>query len=76
MCIRDRLNRFVMNNQLYQRNKIYVSMAVKRSFRDDGEETTVKFEFTGRENIFEIAEIIDENIAKALACLLYTSRCV
>ena len=64
---RPQLNRFVMNNQLYQRNKIYVSMAVKRSFRDDGEETTVKFEFTGRENIFEIAEIIDENIAKALA---------
>jgi DNA-binding HxlR family transcriptional regulator len=64
---RPQLNRFVINNQLYQRNKIYVSMAVKRSFRDDGEETTVKFEFTGRENIFEIAEIIDENIAKALA---------
>ncbi|HOW23538.1 MAG TPA: 2-oxo acid dehydrogenase subunit E2 [Sedimentibacter sp.] len=64
---RPQLNRFVMNNQIYQRNKIYVSMAVKRSFRDDGEETTVKFEFTGKENIFEIAEIIDTNIAKALS---------
>lgn len=64
---RPQLNRFVMNNQIYQRNKIYVSMAVKRSFRDGGEETTVKFEFTGKENIFEIAEIIDTNIAKALS---------
>jgi len=64
---RPQLNRFVMNNQIYQRNKIYVSMAVKRSFRDDGEETTVKFEFTGKENIFEIAEIIDSNIEKALS---------
>ena len=64
---RPQLNRFVMNKQIYQRNKIYVSMAVKRSLRDDGEETTVKFEFTGKENIFEIAEIIDKNIAQALS---------
>ena len=64
---RPQLNRFVMNNQIYQRNKIYVSMAVKRSLRDEGEETTVKFEFTGKENIFEIAEIIDRDIAKALS---------
>jgi hypothetical protein len=42
-------------------------MAVKRSLRDEGEETTVKFEFTGKENIFEIAEIIDKNIAQALS---------
>lgn len=64
---RPQLNRFVMNNQIYQRNKIYVSMAVKRSLRDEGEETTVKFEFTGKENIFEIAEIIDKNIARVLS---------
>ena len=64
---RPQLNRFVMNNQIYQRDKIYVSMAVKRSLRDEGEETTVKFEFTGKENIFEIAEVIDKNIAKALS---------
>lgn len=64
---RPQLNRFVMNNQIYQRNKIYVSMAVKRSLRDEGEETTVKFEFTGKENIFEIAEIIDRDIAQALS---------
>ena len=64
---RPQLNRFVMKGQIYQRNKIYVSMAVKRSLRDDGEETTVKFEFTGKENIFEIAEIIDKNIAQAVS---------
>lgn len=64
---RPQLNRFIMNNQIYQRNKIYVSMAVKRSLRDEGEETTVKFEFSGKENIFEITEIIDKNIAKAIS---------
>jgi hypothetical protein len=64
---RPQLNRFVMNNQIYQREKIYISMAVKRSLRDEGEETTVKFEFTGKEDIFEVAEIVDSNIAKALS---------
>jgi hypothetical protein len=62
---RPKLNRFVMNNQIYQRNGIYISMAVKRSLRDEGEETTVKFEFTGKENIFEIIEIIDKVIDEA-----------
>lgn len=64
---RPQLNRFIINNQIYQRNGIYVSMAVKRSLRDEGEKTTVKFSFTGKENIFEIAEIIDKNIAQALS---------
>ena len=65
---RSQLNRFVMNSRLYQRNKICISMAVKRSLRtDDDEETTVKFEFTGKENIFEVIEIIDRMIAEAVA---------
>lgn len=62
---RPQLNRFVMNCQLYQRNKIFISMAIKRSLSDEGEETTVKFEFTGQENIFEIIKIIDDKIAQA-----------
>lgn len=64
---RPQLNRFIMNNKIYQRNGIFVSMAIKRSLRDEGEETTVKFEFTGRENIFEITEIINEKISEAKA---------
>ncbi len=64
---RPQLNRFIMNSRIYQRNKICVSMAIKHSLRSDAEETTVKFEFTGRENIFEVAEIIDGVIAKARA---------
>lgn len=61
------LNRFIMNNKIYQRNGIYVSMAVKRSLRDEGEETTVKFKFTGNENIYEITEIINKEIDKAMS---------
>ena len=41
-------------------------MAIKRSFEEDGEETTVKFEFTGREKLSEIAKIIDDGIEEAL----------
>lgn len=64
---RPGLNRFIMNRRIYKRNKISVSMAIKHSLRDEGEETTVKFEFTGEENIFEIAEAIDRVIAEAKA---------
>ncbi len=64
---RPELNRFIMNSQIYQRNDIYVSMAVKRSLRDEGEETTVKFKFTGNEDIFEITEIINKEIDKAMS---------
>lgn len=62
---RPRLNRFIMNSRIYERNNICVSMAIKRSLRDEDDETTVKFEFTGRENIFEVTEIIDKSIAEA-----------
>ncbi len=65
---RPQLNRFVMNSQIYQRRGIFVSMAVKRSLRDDGEETTVKLEFTGQEDIFVITEIINRKISEAISC--------
>jgi hypothetical protein len=61
---RPQLNRFVMNSQIYARNGIFISMAVKRSLRDEGEETTVKFAFTGRENIFETVGIINQKISE------------
>lgn len=62
---RPQLNRFIISSKVYQRNNICISMVVKRSFRENGEETTVKFEFTGQENIFEVAEIINNYIAEA-----------
>lgn len=63
---RPQLNRFVMNNRLYSRDGIFISMAVKRSLQDFGEETTVKFAFNGRENIFEVAHIVNETIAGSI----------
>lgn len=61
---RPQLNRFVMNNRYFARNRIWISMAIKRSLKDEGEETTVKFKFTGRENIFEVANIVDRVIGE------------
>jgi DNA-binding HxlR family transcriptional regulator len=61
---RPQLNRFVMNSQIYARDGIFVSMAVKPVLRDEGEETTVKFAFTGQENIFETVKIINQKISE------------
>lgn len=61
---RPNLNRFAMNGRLYERNKIYVSLVIKKSLTDDGPETPIKLDFNGDENIFEIKKRLDENIEK------------
>lgn len=58
------LNRFVMNGRTYSRNKIYISLAIKKEMTDEREETTIKIPFTGSENIFEVKERLDGTIAK------------
>lgn len=63
---RKKLNRFIMRGTIYQRNYISVSMDIKKKLEDDGEQVTLKFYFTGRENIYEIKEIVDQEIAKNL----------
>lgn len=61
---RPSLNRFAMNGVLYERDKIYVSLVIKKSLTDDGPETPVKLDFNGNENIFDIKEKLDEAIEK------------
>ena len=46
---RPYLNRFAMNGSLYARNQIFVSLAIKKSFADEGQETTIKLPFNGSE---------------------------
>lgn len=67
LYVREKLNRFVMNDIIYQRNGIYISMDVKKSLSDDGEILTLKFPFKGTENLYEVKKIIDDEIAKNLA---------
>lgn len=61
---KPQLNRFAINGRIYQRNKIFVSLAVKKNLTEEGEETTTKLEFDGTENIFEVKEKLDELIEK------------
>ena len=61
---RPNLNRFAMNGRIYQRDKIYVSLVIKKSLTDDGPETPIKLDFNGTENIFEIKEKLDAVIEK------------
>lgn len=59
---RPQLNRFAMNGNLYARNEILISLAIKKDLSDDGEETTIKLPFDGSENIFEVKEKLDNAI--------------
>ena len=58
-AMRPCLNRFVMNTRVYDRKGISVCLAVKKSLRDGADETVVKFEFDGTENIYQVKEKID-----------------
>lgn len=64
---RPKVNRFIVNCQIFQRNEITVSMAVKPKLTDDADEITLKFHFTGRENIYEIKKIVDDEIKRNIS---------
>ena len=61
---RPYLNRFVMNGRTYARKGIYISLAIKKKMSEEIEETTIKLPFTGAENIFEIKQKLESEIAK------------
>ena len=58
------LNRFVMNGRVFANNDIKISMAIKKSMRDDGGSTAIKVGFTGHENIYEIRDKFQAEIWK------------
>ena len=58
------LNRFIMDGRTYARHGIYISLAIKKGMTEEAEETTVKINFKGSENIFEVKELLDSTIAK------------
>ncbi len=63
---RPKLNRFIMNRKIYAHHKIWMSFSVKKSLREDGEETTIKLEFEGTETLMEICSTIDREIEKVM----------
>ena len=61
---RPHLNRFAMHGTLYERNEIYVTLAIKKGLEDNSPETAIKIQFTGDENIFEVRELLQKEIEK------------
>jgi len=60
--MRPKMNRFVMNRKIYARKNISICFAIKKQLKEDGPEATLKLEFTGKENIYEVKKIIDDAI--------------
>lgn len=64
IALRPQLNRFCMNGKIYARPKIWVSFVVHPTLRNESVGTTIKLCFEGTETILEIAEKINEAIAR------------
>lgn len=61
---RPALNRFAINGSLYERDKIQVSLVIKKGLEDNSPETPVKLTYNGNETIFEVIEKLDKEITK------------
>ena len=61
---RPKLNRFAINGRVYSRKGISISISIKKSLTDDGEETTLKVHFDGTENVFEVREKLQKLISE------------
>ena len=59
---RPALNRFVVHNKLYAHNSITISIAIKRTMSDDGEETMIKPSFDPRDTLQDVQRRLDEAI--------------
>lgn len=64
LALRPQLNRFIMNGKIYARPRIWVSFVVHPTLQDGSTGTTIKLEFEGTENIYEIAEKVNAAIEK------------
>ena len=62
LALKPALNRFVAGQQIYARNEILVSLAIKKEMKVDSPETTVKFKFEPTDTLTEVAEKINRQI--------------
>ena len=59
---RPKLNRFTIGNKIYQRNGLYASFTAKRGLDDNSPDATMKMRFTGKENIYQVRDILNNAI--------------
>ena len=61
---KPKLNRFAINGRIYARNNITLAITIKKSLTEEGDETTVKVNFDGTENLFEVRNKLQKLIAE------------
>lgn len=62
IALRPALNRFIAGQNIYARNEILVSLAIKKEMKVDSPETTIKFKFEPTDTLSEVAEKINSQI--------------
>ena len=60
--LRPELNRFIVNRIPYDRDGIWISLAIKKSLSDEGGETLFKLRFDGTESLMEIKDKLENAI--------------
>ena len=63
ITLRPKMNRFIANQTMYQRNEVTASFTVKKLFDDDGGEALAKIKTTGSETINTIHDAIYKQVS-------------
>ena len=63
ITLRPKMNRFIANKTMYQRNEVTASFTVKKIFHDDGGEALAKIKTTGKETIDSIHDEIYRQVS-------------
>lgn len=61
---RPALNRFAMNGSIYERDKIQVSLVIKKGLEDNAPETPIKLSYKGDETIFQVIDKLEKAITE------------
>lgn len=59
IALKPRLNRFIMNGRIFDRNELTVSFVVKKALNETATDSVVKLKFDGKESLDEVAKKID-----------------
>lgn len=63
ITLRPKMNRFIANKTMYQRNEVTASFTVKKIFDDEGGEALAKIKTTGKETIDSIHDEIYRQVS-------------
>lgn len=61
---KPKINRFANNGRTYARNDITLCMTIKKSMSEESEESNLKINFLGTENVFEVRDKLQKAIAE------------